>query len=229
MVERCYVNKEWPKEPEVRCEMNLRLEDSKPFSCSPRRLAYTEKEKLQVILDEYLSEGIIRPSESEYASPIVLVKKKAGDLRLCVDYRKRSKTMVKDNYQLPLIDDLLDTLVNKTIFSKLDLKHGSFHVFVDSESIKYTLFLTPLGQFEFMRMPMGLKNAPAVFQRFINKIFADMIKDGKVVIYMDDIMIASKEMQEHLDVLKEVFDRLARNKLELRLDKCEFLQASVQY
>jgi len=149
-----------------------------------------------VILDEYLSEGIIRPIESEYASPIVLVKKKSGDLRLCVDYRKLNKTMVKDNYPLPLIDDLLETLVNKTIFSKLDLKHGYFHVFVDSESIKYTSFMTPLGQFEFMRMPMGLKNAPAVFQRFINKIFADMISEGKVVIYMDDIMIASREMVE---------------------------------
>jgi len=96
-------------------------------------------------------------------------------------------------------------------------------VFVDSELIKYTSFMTPLGQFEFMRMPMGLKNAPAVFQRFTNKIFVDMIRDGKVVIYMDDIMIASKEMQEHLDVLREVFDRLARNKLKLRMDKCEFL------
>jgi len=194
MVECCYVNKERPKEPEVRCEMKLRLVDSKPFSCSPRHLAYTEKEKLQVILDEYLSEGIIRPSESEYA--IVLVKKKSGNLRLCVDYRKLNKTMVKDNYPLPLIDDSLDTLVKKTIFSKLDLKHGYFHVFVDSESIKYTSFMTPLGQFEFMRMPMGLKNAPAVFQRFINKIFADMISEGKVVIYMDDIMIASREMVE---------------------------------
>jgi len=191
--------------------------------------AYTENEKLQVILDEYLSEGIIRPSESEYASPIVLVKKKSGDLRLCVDYRKLNKTMVIDNYPLPFIEDLLKTLVNKTIFSKLDLKHGYFHVFVDSESIKYTSFMTPLGQFEFMRMAMRLKNAPAVFQRIINKIFADMIRDGKVVIYMDDIMIASREMQEHLDVLSEVFDRLARNKLELNMDKCEFLQASVQY
>jgi len=174
MVECCYVNKERPKEPDVRCEMKLRLEDSKPFSCSPRRLAYIEKEKLQVILDEYLSEGIIRPSESEYASPTVLVKKKSGDLRLCVDNRKLNKTMVKDNYPLPLTDDLLDTLVNQTIFSKLDLKHGYFHVLVDSESIKYTSFMTPLGNFKFMRMPMGLKNAPAVFQRFINKIFADM-------------------------------------------------------
>jgi len=108
MVESCYVNKEKQKEAEVRCEMKLRLEDSKPFSCLPRRLAYTEKVKLQVILDEYLSEGMIRPSISEYASPIVLVKKKSGDLRLCVDYRKLNKTMVKDNYPLPLIDDLLD-------------------------------------------------------------------------------------------------------------------------
>jgi len=167
-----------------------------------------------VILDEYLSEGIIRPSKSEYASPIVLVKNKSGDLRLCVDYQKLNKTMVKDNYPLPLIDDLLDTLVNKTIFSTLDSKHSYFHVFVDSESIKYTSFMTPLGQFEFMRMPTGLNNAPAVFQRFINKIFADMIRDGKVVIYMDDIMIASKEMKEHLDILREVFFRLLETRIK---------------
>lgn len=107
LVENFYVNKVRPKEPEIRCEIQLRLEDSKPFSCSPRRLAYTEKEKLQIILDEYLENGIIKPSESECASPIVLVKKKTGDLRLCFDYRKLNKTMVKDNYPLPLIGDLL--------------------------------------------------------------------------------------------------------------------------
>lgn len=108
----------------------------KPFSCSPRRLSYVEREKLQVMLDEYMRDGIIRKSSSEYASPIVLVKKKSGELRMCIDFRRLNKVVIKDNYPLPLIDDLLDRLVNKTIFTKLDLKNGYFHVFMDKESIK---------------------------------------------------------------------------------------------
>jgi len=145
--------------------MRLNLERSNPFSCAPRRLAYTEKEKLQELLDGYLENGIIHPSQSEYASPIVLVKKKTGDIRLCIDFRKLNKVLIKDNFPIPLIDDLLDKLANKKVFSKLDLKNGYFQVFVNKESIKYTSFVTPLGQFEFLRMPMGLKTASAVFQR----------------------------------------------------------------
>jgi len=89
-------------------------------------------------------------------------------MRLCIDFRKLNKVLIKDNYPIPLIDDLLDKLANKKLFSKLDLKNGYFHVFVNKESIKYTSSVTPLGQFEFLRMPTGLKTALAVFQRFIN-------------------------------------------------------------
>lgn len=224
-----YINAARPAEPKNICNMSITIEKTKPFSCSPRRLSYSEKEKLQQMLDEYLRDGIIQPSSSEFASPIVLVKKKTGDLRMCIDFRKLNKIMVKDNYPLPLIDDLLDRLVGKSVFTKLDLKNGYFHVFVEKESVKYTSFVTPLGQFEFLRMPMGLKTASQVFQRFINSIFADLIKENKVIVYMDDIMIASKNLSQHVEVLEVVFKRLVENKLELRLDKCEFLQDKVKY
>lgn len=109
------------------------------------------------------------------------------------------------------------------------MKNGFFHVFVHPDSVKYTSFVTPLGQFEFLRMPFGLKNALSVFQRFVNRVFADMVKDDKIIIYLDDIMIATVEIDDHFKILREVFERLVENNLELRHDKCEFLQTSVKY
>lgn len=111
----------------------------------------------------------------------------------------------------------------------MDLRNGFFHVFVDPESVKYTSFVTPLGQFEFLRMPFGLKNAPSVFQRFVNKVFSDMVRDDKVIIYLDDIMIATVDKDEHFEILKEVLIRLVENNLELREHKCEFFQTTVKY
>ena len=229
MIDEHYMTPNRTNDPKLKCEMTLHLENPKPFYCAPRRLAYTEKIELQKLLDDYLEKGYIRPSESEYVSPIVLLKKKTGDFRMCIDFRKLNKITLKDNYPIPLIDDLLDRLVDKKYFTKLDLKNGFFHVFMNSESIKYTSFTTPLGQYEFTRMPFGLKNAPSVFQRFVNKIFADMVRTDKIVIYLDDIMIATKNIEEHFEILKEIFDRLVENNLELRLDKCEFLQTKVNY
>lgn len=162
--------------------MKLILENSKPFNCPPRRLSYSEKQELQKILDDYLQKGIIRSSEPEYASPIVLVKKKTGDLRMCVDFRKLNKVTAKHNYPIPLIDDLLESLANKKIFTKLDLKNGFHHVFMNEDPVKYTAFITPLGQYEFLHMPFGLKNAPSVFQMFINSVFKYLITSGDVKI-----------------------------------------------
>lgn len=108
-----YVRPERPSKPGVYSEMKLNLSDDKPFSCNPRRLSYAEKSELQILLDEYLKKGYIRPSESEFVSPIVLVRKKTGELRMCVDYRVLNKVTAKDNYPIPLIDDLLDRLSGK--------------------------------------------------------------------------------------------------------------------
>jgi len=97
------------------------------------------------------------------------------------------------------------------------------------ESMKYTSFTTPMGQYEWLRMPFGLRNAPTVFQRFVNKIFSDMIRTDKVIVYIDDIVIVTEDSSSHLEIVKEVLRRLVANKLELRLDKCEFLQSEIRY
>lgn len=226
---KTYIEMQRPVEPEVRLDMKINVENVKPFNCPPRRLSYAETQALQNILDDLLEKGVIRVSESEFASAIVLVRKKTGELRMCVDFRNLNKVTAKHNYPIPLIDDLLERLGNKTLFTKLDLKNGFFHVHMSEESIKYTSFVTPLGQYEYLRMPFGLKNAPSIFQMFINKIFSDLVRQGNVIIYLDDIMIATDNIAEHLKIFEEVMKRIVNNKLELRLDKCEFLQSSVKY
>jgi len=148
---------------------------------------------------------------------------------MCVDYRALNKVLVRDNYPLPLIDDQLDALRGKRFYSSLDLKDGFYHVVMASESVRYTSFVTPLGQFEFLRMPFGLKIGPQLFQRFINEALSELIKRGDVVVYMDDILVATETLESHINVLKEVFTILVSNKLELKLGKCAFLYTEVEY
>lgn len=227
--ENDYVNTERPSVPKVQTALTLTLKDSSPFHYTPRRLSFTEKEKLRDILDNLLQKGIIRPSSSDYASPIVLVKKKTGELRLCVDYRTLNKMIARDNYPMPLIEDLIDALSEKRYFSLLDLRDGFHQISVAEESIKYTAFVTPFGQYEYCKMPFGLKTAPLKFQRYVNDVLADLIKTGDIVAYMDDFLIATRTIEEHFEVLRKAFRLLVENKLELRIDKCEFLQTEINY
>lgn len=214
-------DKEW--------EMSIKLKSDQPISFSPRRLAFTEKEKLRVILDELLADGIIRRSDSPYASPIVLVRKKNGEVRLCVDYRELNKITVKDNFPTPLIDDHLDRLKGKKYFTNLDLRNGFYHVKMAESSVKLTSFVTPLGQYEYVRMPFGLTNAPREFQRYIYNIFDPLIRDNKVLLYLDDILIATETIEEHLEILREVFELAGKCKLKIREDKCYFLHTEITY
>lgn len=158
----------------------------------------------------------------------MLVRKKEGESRLCVDYRELNKITVKDNFPTPLIDDHLDRLRGKSYFSSLDLRNGFHHVKVADGSVKYTSFVTPLGQFEFLKMPFGLTNAPRVFQRYIN-IFRDLIRENKILVYLDDILIATENVGEHLEILCEVFDLARQHGLQFRLDKCSFLYREITY
>jgi hypothetical protein len=169
-------------------EMKIILKHEQPISYRARRMSYSD-------LDDLLKGGIIRPSRSPYSSPIVLVRKKTGDLRLCVDYRELNKITVKDNFPAPLIDDQIDKLKNKKYFSLLDLKNEFHHVKMNETSIPFISFVTPLGQFEYLKMPFGLTNAPKVFSRFTQQIFADLIKREEIVLYMDDILIATEPSQ----------------------------------
>lgn len=215
------------KPSDVQCEIKLSKEGH--FSSTPRRLSYHEKDKVKTILDDLLNQNIIRPSNSPFSSPIVLVKKKSKDLRMCIDYRTLNKLTVRDNYPLPLIEDQLDLLYNKKYFSCLDLKNGFYHVRLSPESVPLTSFVTPHGQFEFLRMPFGLRNAPSVFQRFVNSIFRKLIDSNQILIYMDDIMIATHDIEEHLSILNEVFQLIREHGLQLKLSKCKFFLEQVDY
>ncbi|GFU59522.1 retrovirus-related Pol polyprotein from transposon gypsy [Trichonephila clavipes] len=148
--------------------MRIILKGEEPVFQPPRRLAFTERQEVNKQIEEWLNEGIIRPSSAENASPIVMVKKKDGSSRMCIDYRKLNQKLVKDKFPLPIIEDVLDTLQEAKVYSTLDLRNGFFHVDVDEDCRKYTSFIVPDGQFEFNKVPFGLSTSPGVFQRYVS-------------------------------------------------------------
>ncbi|GFU61566.1 hypothetical protein TNCV_844261 [Trichonephila clavipes] len=141
---------------------------------------------------------------------IVMVKKKDGSSRMCIDYRKLNQKLVKDKFPLPIIENVLDTLQKAKVYSTLDLRNGFFHVDVDEDCRKYTSFIVPDGQFEFNKVPFGLSTSPGVFQRYVSSIFRDLTRKGIVISYLDDLVIPAKNEQEGLENLK-LFLKSQRN------------------
>lgn len=141
---------------------------------------------------------------------------------MCIDFRGINRLTVRDSYPLPLIDDCLLYLSDKSFFSLLDMKSAFNQVRMHNDSIKYTSFVSPLGQYEFLKMPFGLKNSPAVFQRYIHEVFRDLIDAQLIVIYMDDILIGGRTLAEHNELLKIVMDRLCRRGLKLNMETLPF-------
>lgn len=207
---------------------HMQMKDPTAWKERARRVPpsmYSEvKEHLQHMLDL----GVIRPSSSPYSSNVVLVRKSNGELRFCIDLRRINQNTVSDSFYLPRIDETLDALAGATIFSTLDLKSGYWQVEMDEESKKYTSFTVgPLGLFECNRMPFGLKNAPATFQRLMQEVLGDLHLNG-VVVYLDDIVIYSRSIEEHFDLLKEVFRRLSKAGLKLNAKKCHFFHDHIK-
>lgn len=145
--------------------LKITLKDDEPVHQSPRRLAPREQVAVAEQVDEWLNEGIIRPSASSYASPIVVVKKKDGSNKLCVDFRKLNDKIVKDRYPLPVIEDVLEKFYDARVFTTLDLKNGFFHVDIEVESVKYTSFVTPSGQYEFLNLHGRFNNSSEKYRR----------------------------------------------------------------
>ena len=189
--------------------------------------AVRREEMTQV--QQMLSSNVIRPSNSPWASPVVMVRKKDGSLRFCVDFRQLNAATVKDAHPLPRIDDLLDALHGAKWFSTLDLKSGYWQVPISEQDKEKTAFRTSSGQlFEFNQVPFGLCNAPATFSRLMDRVLAGLHWET-CLFYLDDIIVFSSTWEEHLAQLREVFERLRHAKLKLGAAKCTFAAKEVSY
>ena len=191
-------------------------------------LSAPELKALRVYLDENLEKGFIQPSKSPAGAPILFVKKKDGSLRLCVDYRGLNKLTVRNRYPLPLIPELLDRLRIARVFSKVDLRGAYNLVRIKPGDEWKTAFRTRYGHFEYKVMPFGLTNAPTVFQHMMNDIFREYL-DHFVVIYLDDILIFSPNMEEHTRQVRLVLAKLREHGLYAKGEKCEFDRTSIEF
>lgn len=209
-------------------EMNINLKDNTPVVYRPYRLSHMERKIVRDMVDELKDSGIVRDSNSEYASPILLVKKKSGDYRLCVDYRNLNKKTVKEHYPLPRIDDQLDNLSGNKYYTTLDLASGYYQIPMSETSRHLTAFITPDGHFEFNRMPFGLANAPSTFQRAINDILGNA-RFKEAFAYMDDVIIPSKTVEEGFQKLINTLELFRKAGLTLKLSKCNFFKESIDY
>ena len=202
--------------------------DHRPIKQMPYRTPIIHRDKISQMVSEMEKQGVIRPSSSPWASPVVLVPKKDGSSRFCVDFRRLNSITQKDVYPLPRVDDILDTLGNARFFTTLDLASGYWQVPLDDDAIPKTAFTTHKGLYEFVRMPFGLCNAPATFQRAMQTVLAGL-EWRDCFVYIDDILIASATFEEHLRHLEQVFSRLRAANLRLKPKKCKFLFKEVKY
>jgi len=197
-------------------------------SMAPYRMTASELAELKKQLEDLLDKKFVRPSVSPWGAPMLLVKKKDGSMRLCIDYRQLNKVMIKNRYPLPRIDDLMDQLVGARVFSQIDLRSGYHQIKVKDEDMQKTAFRTRYGHYEYSVMAFGVTNASGVFMDYMNRIFHAYL-DPFVDVFIDDILIYSKSEEEHVEHLKIVLQVLKEKKLYAKLSKCEFWLSEVSF
>ena len=179
-------------------------------------------------LQELTDRGFIRPSTSPWGAPVLFVKKKDGSMRMCIDYRGLNKLTIKNRYPLPRIDDLFDQLQGSSVYSKIDLQSGYHQLRVREEDIPKTAFRTRYGHYEFQVMPFGLTNALVVFMDLMNRVCKPYL-DKFVIVFIDDILIYSRNEEEHAKHLRIILELLKTEKLYAKFSKCEFWISVVQF
>lgn len=218
---------ELPPKRDVDHQIELETNAKPPFRAT-YKMSFLELNELKKQLIELLEKGFIQPSKSPYGAPVLFVKKKDGGLRLCIDYRALNKLTIKNRYPLPRIEELFDRLQGAKVFSKIDLRSGYHQIRIAEEDIPKTAFRTRYGHFEFLVMPFGLTNAPATFMSAMNNIFRPYL-DQFVVVFLDDILVYSKNEGEHLKHLELVFEVLKKNKFYIKESKCAFFKNRVDF
>lgn len=207
---------------------HIRTGDAVPIKQRAYRVTPDQRAEIQAQVDELLKADIIEESYSPWAAPVVLVRKKNGTWRFCLDYRKLNAVTIKDSHPLPRVDDALDALSGSAWFSTMDLQHGYWQVELEEEDREKTAFTTGSGLYHFKVMPMGLTNAPATCQRLMEMVLRGL-PWKTCLVYLDDVLIYSRTFTEHLQHLEEVFSRFQSSGLKLNPSKCSFAQQQVQF
>lgn len=206
----------------------IKLDTARPLVTKARKFCREQQDAIEKEIEKMLADGVIRLSGSPYASEIVMVKKKTGEWRVCVDYRLINKHTVTDSYPMPRIPDLLRSIKNSTFLVSLDLRSGYWQIPMDPESKSATAFRSPQGLYEFEVMPFGLKNAPATFQRTMDFLLGDLYSKG-VGVYLDDILIHSTSFTETKDLLVQTIHRLQGAGLTINIEKSSFFETEIEY
>lgn len=216
--------------PHRNIEHEIKLKpNSEPIYKPHHKMTPLDNDELKIHLTELLEQKFISPSSSPYGAPILFVKKKGETRRrMCIDYRDINNQTIKNRYPLPRITELIERLQGAKFFTKLDLRQGYYQIRVKPEDRYKTAFVTRYGQYEFSVMPFGLCNAPATFQHFINTVLSTLT-DECAISYLDDIVIYSKTLEEHVKHVQLVLDKLRENQLFCKLQKCEFFKPSIHF
>ena len=196
-----------------------------PIYIPPYRKSQSERNSIKKEVDKMLKAGVIRESTSSYSFPVIIVPKKDGGDRFCVDYRKLNKITHTDVHPLPRIDDMIDRLKGSKFFSIIDLKAGYWQIKIQEDSIKYTAFSTPDGHYECLRLPFGVRNGPSYFSRIMKQVFGNC---SCVENYIDDIVVHSKSFEEHFEDLNMVFKLLKNANLKINPEKCVWFAQKIK-
>ena len=208
-------------------KVGIDVQGHPPIRVKPYRVSPTERNIIKAEVEKMLQAGIIEPSTSEWASPVVLVPKPDGSVRFAIDFRKLNEVTRKEVYPMPNIQDYLDVLRGNEYFTIADGQQAYFGLPMDENSMPLTAFICHLGQYQFLKMPFGLCNAPAIYQRLMSSVLQGMLWE-ECLVYLDDICLMSATVEEHLQRLEKLFQRLMSTGILLKPSKCHLLQRSIK-